>query len=164
MAYLWYILRHKWYVFLGCCKYKLYWRGLLHDLSKFRPSEWFPYKHFFYGKHGKNNQETCKDNKPTLTDDDGFDLAWLYHQKRNKHHWQYWILPSDNGKVTCLPMPEKYWKEMIADWYGAGMAIQGRSDPAPWYVQQKDKIQLHPTTRKAVEEALNIGVALDCEE
>lgn len=156
LDYLKYISRHKWYVFRGCCKYKLYWRGVTHDFSKFLPSEWFPYMDFFYGKKAKEHQETCKDTKPSVTDSTAFDKAWLLHQKRNPHHWQYWILAFDDGRIECLPMPKKYWQEMIADWYGAGMAIAGRTDPAPWYLANKDKIKLHEDTRRAVEKELEV--------
>ncbi|MBZ0293912.1 MAG: DUF5662 family protein [Anaerolineae bacterium] len=38
--YLKYVFRHKWYVFWSCVEYGLFWRGLVHDLSKFTPEEW----------------------------------------------------------------------------------------------------------------------------
>jgi len=47
--YAWYIIRHKWFVFLECGKRGLVWRGITHDLSKLRPSEWAPYADYFYG-------------------------------------------------------------------------------------------------------------------
>ena len=31
-----------------------------------------------------------------------FDVAWLHHQKRNKHHWQYWLLSPDKPKNYYL--------------------------------------------------------------
>jgi hypothetical protein len=27
-----------------------------------------------------------------------FDIAWLHHQKRNSHHWQYWLLSPDQPR------------------------------------------------------------------
>ena len=44
-----YVLRHKLFVGLECFKVGLFWRGLVHDLSKLRPSEWLPYARHFYG-------------------------------------------------------------------------------------------------------------------
>ena len=35
------VLRHKWRVFINCAKCGLVWRGLVHDLSKFSPTEFF---------------------------------------------------------------------------------------------------------------------------
>lgn len=46
-----YVLRHKWYVFLACLKYGLIWRGIVHDLSKFKPDEFIAYARFFYGDY-----------------------------------------------------------------------------------------------------------------
>jgi hypothetical protein len=44
-----YILKHKYYCFIECWKLGIPWRGIVHDLSKFRPCEWFPYVEYFYG-------------------------------------------------------------------------------------------------------------------
>ena len=107
LKYLRYIVRHKWFVLLECWKRGLYWRGLVHDLSKFRPSEWFPYAQYFYG-----------DNKEEALD--GFYDARAHHQNRNKHHWQYWVrIDDDNEGLMLMPMPAKYRAEMLCDWIGA---------------------------------------------
>ena len=39
IKYLRYLIIHKFWVFIYCCQYGLYWRGIIHDLSKFLPSE-----------------------------------------------------------------------------------------------------------------------------
>jgi hypothetical protein len=147
-----------------------------------------------------------------------FDLAWLYHQKRNKHHWQFFVLlndnPSEDYKVTApagdnlapyfissryneelavcdehlnscrgmtfgeasvmcvtlaktivnklnrypiaIPMPDTYRKEMLADWRGAGKAINGKDDTKSWYLKNKDNMILHPDTREWIEDQLEI--------
>lgn len=139
--YIRYILRHKWYVFIVGLKYKVpIWQLLVHDLSKFLPSEFFPYMEYFYGAR---NQEK-------------FDRAWNYHQKRNKHHWQYWTYTQDSGATITIEMPEKYRREMLADWDGAGIAKSGKADSKNWYIQHKDIYQFHPKTRALVEKDLNI--------
>ena len=33
------VTRHRWVVFKLCCKAGIPWRGLVHDLSKFSPTE-----------------------------------------------------------------------------------------------------------------------------
>lgn len=48
-------------------------------------------------------------------------------------------------------MPERYVREMVADWYGAGRAITGRWDAPGWYWENKEKMKLHPATRSFVE-------------
>ena len=52
-------------------------------------------------------------------------------------------------------MPERYIREMIADWRGAGRAY-GNPNTVAWYNQNKDKQIMHADTRKRVEELLNI--------
>ena len=154
-----YLFRHKWYVFIECCKVGIPWRGLVHDLSKFLPSEWIPYANYFYKP--KQRDETGY-YKPCDTGDKAFDYAWLLHQKRNKHHWQWWVLPKGDGGVEILPMPDKYRKEMLADWRGAGRA-QGYGDNTnEWYKANRNKMQLHPETRAWIEHQL-YGGELDVE-
>lgn len=153
LKYLSYVLRHKWFVFIECCKLGIPWLGIIHDWSKFRPSEWFPYAEHFYGTNKKGIKEGRDKTgyyKPYDTGDQAFDFAWLLHQKRNKHHWQWWLLPTDAEGVKIFEMPVKYRKEMVADWRGAGRA-QGTPDTIAWYDKNKDKMQLQKETRKWVE-------------
>lgn len=150
-----YVLKHKLFVMLECFKRKMYWQGITHDLSKFLPSEWFPYARHFYNADG--TKKTVRDGtgyyKPTDTGDKAFDMAWFLHQKRNRHHWQWWVLPEDGGGVKVLPMGFKYAKEMWCDWISAGRA-QGVEDwynPKRWYEKNRGKMQLCPATRSLVE-------------
>lgn len=160
--YLWYVIRHKYYVFIECCKLWIPIRGLLHDISKLRPDEFIPYAKYFYGYWIKENEwhGDIRNYYPyELTEmyiNQKFDLAWLHHQKRNPHHWQYWLLQEDDGKLKVLDMPIEYKKEMLADWRGVGKAINGLDDTKNWYIKNKDKMILHENTRKWVEEQLNI--------
>lgn len=143
-----YLFRHKWYVFLECLKYNLVWQGIVHDFSKFFPDELIPYALFFYGG------DTRKDR--FYTPDQGtyeFNVAWLKHQNRNPHHWQYWVLQKDNGRVMTLEMPDKCRKEMLCDWKGAGKA-QGRDDVLEWYTKNKDKMELGKETRNWIEKEI----------
>lgn len=142
LNYLKYLLRHKWFVFIACIKIGASpWRGLVHDLSKFRLSEWLPYARCFYAPDGSKQYEKGPD----------FTLAWNDHQKRNKHHWQYWLVTWDGGATEPLPMPHKYILEMVADWMGAGRAITGKWEVKEWYRKNKDNIRLHYETRKVVQ-------------
>lgn len=167
-AYLWYVLRHKWFVTIECWKSGLFWRGLLHDASKFRPSEFLPYARHFYNPDGSKRSARDKTGyyKPTDTGDSEFDFAWFLHQKRNDHHWQYWIIPDDGSKeitlnqagnilykLKLLKMPEKAVREMICDWIGAGKA-QGTPGTDVWYAKNGDKLIFHPQTRILIESLL----------
>lgn len=142
-SYLKYVLTHKWWVFRAGLKTGApLWRLIIHDWSKFLPSEWFPYARTFYGPDGEKRFEK----------DPGFDNAWNLHQKRNKHHWQYWCMPRDEIGTKCIPVPEKYIREMVADWMGAGRAIAGRWEIDEWYPKNYNNIQLESSSRSKVDE------------
>lgn len=152
IKYLNYLLRHKWFVFLECSKRGLVWRGIVHDISKFRPSEFIPYAKFFYNKDGYKRQIRDKTGyyKPDDTGDKAFDFAWFLHQKLNKHHWQWWCLVTSDFEIKALQIEEPYRTEMICDWLGAGRA-QGTNSVNNWYNKNKDKMLLHKETRDWVE-------------
>lgn len=166
LKYLRYVILHKYYVGIECFKKGLYLQGILHDLSKFRLDEFIPYSKYFYGIY-KSEDELDEelqiliklsggDYKEKV--EDQFNLAWLYHQKRNKHHWQYWILQEDSGKIILMEMPDKYIIEMICDWIGAGKSIKkigGIEETIEWYNRNKDVIKLHDNTRKKLENYMN---------
>lgn len=155
-VYLKYIIRHKWFVFLasrqmGCSL----WRGIVHDWSKFLPREWFHYVHSFYNPDGskRNVRDVSGAYDPTKVSRE-FDYAWKSHQRMNAHHWQHWVLINDEDGTYPLEIPERFVREMVADWIGAGRAISGRTDPRPWYEANAGKMILHQDTRGAVEAIL----------
>ena len=124
----------------------------MHDMSKFRPSEFISYARYFYQPDGAPTQIRDKTGyyKPTDTGDSAFDFAWLLHQKRNDHHWQWWVLPEDNGGTKILRMDYVAMVEMLCDWAGAGKAQGYHSPPEDpyfetrnWYTQNKHKMQIH---------------------
>jgi hypothetical protein len=142
MKYFWATIRHKWFVFLASFKVGVpLWFAIIHDWSKFLPSELPHYDRQFFGDRG---------------DPVGFAVAWLYHQNRHPHHPEFWITRHDHShgeKVAideCLPMPEVYIREMIADWLGASMAYTGSWDMQEWLAGNLEKKRLHPDTRIAV--------------
>lgn len=154
LAYLSYVVRHRWYVMLECFRVGLIWRGLVHDLSKFLPSEFFPYARFFHEKDGAKKQRRDKTGyyKPDDTGDAVFDRAWFMHQARNRHHWQYWVLARGDGTQYAFAMPNHDWLEMVCDWHGAARA-QGiktqrgdRLSVRAWWWANREKMRLHPYT------------------
>lgn len=82
--------------------------------------------------------------------DPAFELAWLRHQHRHDHHWQWWILREDNGGSHCLPMLPAARTEMLCDWIGAGRA-QGAGLVGDWWAENKHKMQLHQDTKRWIE-------------
>lgn len=129
--YLRYLLKHKWYVAVECVKHGLYFHAFAHDLSKFRPSEWFPYVEYFYGALGKGEAVQLS-----------FDLAWLKHQHRNRHHYQHWVLLEDEGQTKALLIPDKAIVQMACDWIGASKAIRGKNATAvEWYEKVRKNME-----------------------
>ncbi len=108
------VLIHKWYVLLACWSCGLYWEGLIHDLSKFSPTEFLE-----LGKYYKQGTSPVNIARSI----NGVSKAWLHHKGHNKHHWQYWVdfLPNSNQGVS-MEMDEKCVVELICDWVGAGKA------------------------------------------
>lgn len=157
LRYLKYIIRHKWFVFVECCRLGIPFRGIVHDWSKMLPSEWGPYAQYFYGDDSGEGLEAIErfglaELAPFgFYTKDRFNVAWLYHQHRNPHHWQYWVLREDDGNTFPLPMPHKYRLELLADWHGAGRAITGKRNTREWYEKNKNKMLLHPETREWIE-------------
>jgi hypothetical protein len=140
-----YVARHKRFVYVAGRQLKApWWRLVIHDCSKLGRAEWTPYVHTFY-----------RPDIPRSEKQEAFDRAWLHHQHHNAHHWQHWVLRQDDGELIVLEMPERFAREMVADWCGAGRAITGRWDAQGWYASGAGaKMELHPATRLLVERLL----------
>ena len=155
------ITRHKIQVMKGCFKVGLYKQGLLHDLSKYSPSEFFVGVKYYQGNRSPNNAE-----REAI----GYSSAWLHHKGRNKHHYEYWIDYSTKeipGGMAPAPMPVKYVVEMLMDRIAACKIYNGSSytpkDPLIYYQKGKEKAPIHEDT-KALLEKLLFMLAEDGEE
>ena len=139
---------HKWYVLAAGVQLGVpLWRLVVHDWTKFLPCEFLPYSYHFYGPGA---EERIRDRSTPYTprpEQVSFLRAWLHHIHSHPHHWQHWIVPGDG---TCLPMPDVFVREMIADWIGAGKAL-GYDDMPDWYRRNRASMKLHPDTRLDVE-------------
>jgi len=149
-------LKHKYFVWVASKRVgKIpFWQVLIHDLSKFSPSE-FPAYHYHF--------HVAKDRGRD------FAYAWLHHQRHNPHHWEYWVICAGNitrresGAVDgVMEMPERYVREMVADWMAASRTHQGSWDISKWVNRNLPKIRLHPKSRELLLEVLeDVGVDLD---
>lgn len=151
LSYFWYVIRHKWFVFLACCRMGMPLRGVVHDWTKLLPREFFPYAKNFFNRDGSRRDVRDKTGAyDPNAQPDSFKQAWMHHQ-RNRHHWQAWVSIGDGGNLTALPMPRRFVKEMVADWAGAGRAISGCKNPRPWWEANGHKMVLHDDTESLVE-------------
>lgn len=112
-----------------------------HDKSKYSEEEFEGYRQFFFPtKKEEKNKEL-------------FDVAWNHHNKRNPHHWQYWILYNNkNTAIKVLEMPLEYILEMICDWIS--MSVKFNNLPSTWYEENREKILLADKTKEIVEKML----------
>ncbi len=131
------ITHHKWVVFKLCCKIGETWRGLVHDLSKYSPTEFWESANYYVGDHSPIGE---------AKEDKGYSEAWLHHRGRNKHHTQYWV---DHDAPEATPvMPYPYAAEMICDKLAAGMIYQGEKwtkefELSYWEEKEKDKLEMN---------------------
>lgn len=121
------------------------WRLLIHDWSKFLPSEFIPY--------ARNDRGHPRGREPQ--DGDDFQDAWLFHQNRNKHHWGHWIPRSGREANKPLPMPKVYVREMIADLLAVSKSKTGRWNIAIWFNENGPKMLLHDDTLEVVADTMH---------
>ena len=127
------INHHKKLVMENCFKVGLYKQGLLHDLSKYTPSEFLVGCKYYQGTRSPNNAER---------EDRGYSSAWLHHKGRNKHHYEYWIDYSSDREegIVGQKMPTRYVVEMFMDRVAASKTYQGEnytdSHPLAYYEEK----------------------------
>lgn len=163
-----YTMIHKFWVMVFCFEIGLYKRGIMHDMSKFRLSEFVPYAKHFFGKpipdecwHGDVRNvvpyEATHEYYKT-----SFDKAWLRHQNRNSHHWHFFVSINYEGELKLLDMEWDDILEMLCDWRSAAKS-KGTSDGSwkatlNYYNENKHRMMLSDNTRWKVEYVLKSKV------
>ena len=101
------ITKHRVIVRHLCFKTGLYKQGLLHDLSKYTPIEFWSGVKYFEGYRSPIAKE--RELK-------GYSEAWIHHTHRNKHHYEFWIEKDRNTKTYySMPSPFNYLLESVMD-------------------------------------------------
>ena len=145
------INHHKRLVMKYCFKCGLYRQGLLHDMSKYSPTEFWRGVKYYQGNRSPNDGERKAH---------GLSLAWLHHKGRNKHHMEYWIdySTSPDRQMTGMKMPDRYIAEMVCDRIAACRTYNGdkytAADPFSYYSKSKDHYIMHEHTRELLEKLL----------
>jgi hypothetical protein len=114
----------------------------LHDLSKFKEPEIFPYIELTWSKREDNNN---KDKNKLV--DPAFIEATEHHVLNNPHHPEYWdkenakIDPDNRDKTTkCVDaskMEENFVIEMVCDWYAMSQELKTNT-AREWFNKQKN--------------------------
>ena len=136
-----------------CFKVGLYKQGLLHDLSKYSPSEFILGVIYYQGTRSPNAAEREKK---------GYSAAWLHHKGRNKHHYEYWLDYSPNAEVGLQgnKMPVRYVVEMFIDRMAACKTYYGddyRNDsPLNYFLKNQGHYTMHEDTMELLEKLLTM--------
>ena len=138
------INHHRRLVRKYCFRLGLYRQGLTHDLSKYSPTEFIPGVKYFLGTKSPNVAER---------EDIGYSTAWMHHQGRNRHHFEYWNdYSAQGGPKAGVKMPPRYFAEMVCDRIAASRTYNkdkyDDSMPLDYFTKSKDHLLMHPDTRE----------------
>ena len=138
------VTRHRFMVFVHCAKCGIPWRGLVHDLSKFSPTEFFESVKYFTGYRSPIG--VCREHN-------GVSMAWLHHKGRNKHHIEYWLDPD----CEIQPMMSyEYAVECACDKLAATRIYAGKGYstdlPLKHWLRYGNKVPGNPKTMRFLEE------------
>ncbi len=144
------ITKHRHLVIAHCFRAGIFWQGLRHDLSKYSPTEFIPGMKFYRGDRSPNEGER---------EENGFSRAWLHHQGRNKHHFEYWAdySPKEHRKEP-VRMPTRYLIEMFCDRVAASKIYYGpdydQTKPYAYFDRGRKRRRVHEETSRQLEELL----------
>ena len=146
------VVKHKHYVFIHCVKAGIPLQGIVHDMSKFSPTEFIPGVRFFVG-----------DKSPNVGEREAFghSLAWMHHKGRNRHHFEYWNdLNIELKRYAPVKMPLKYLKEMFCDRVAASK-VYGKDKYTDSYAlnyfnRRLEHPEMHPETEAAIRKLLTM--------
>ena len=147
------ITTHKIVVMKECFKIGLYKQGILHDMSKYGPTEFFEGCKYYQGTASPHLKERAAK---------GYSAAWLHHKGRNKHHFEYWIdySPVHGEGLVGSKMPPKYVAEMMMDRIAASKVYNKENYtqhfPLEYYERGKHAYMIHPETRALLEYLLHM--------
>lgn len=127
-----------------CFKCGLIKQGLMHDLSKYSPTEFIPSVKYWTGKKSPIDTEIEKT---------GHSEAWLHHKGRNKHHYEYWLDPVHFDVPAEMPL--RYVAEMFCDRVAASKTYlkdkYTPSSPMEYYRSRPQEKQLmNPVTYELI--------------
>ena len=144
------ITRHRHKVLGHCARAGILWRGLMHDMSKYSPSEFIPSAKHFVGTRSPNELER---------EANGHSLAWMHHKGRNRHHFEYWTDYNPRTKaVEAVKMPLVFVIEMFCDRVGACKIYRGKdytdASGYEYFIRGRARDRMHKDTAALLEELL----------
>lgn len=150
------VREHRRKVFEHCVKAGIPLQGLLHDLSKYSPTEFLCGVRYYQGTRSPNEGER---------DAYGFSYAWMHHKGRNKHHFEYWTdYDPVTKRMSPVKMPVRYLKEMFCDRVAASKIYNGDKytdgDALAYFMKSRDRRlqtrMIDPDTSRMLEKLLRM--------
>ena len=148
------ITHHRLLVMKYCFRIGLYRQGLMHDLSKYSPTEFIPGVIYFQGTRSPNDAERR---------DKGYSSAWMHHKGRNKHHLEYWTdykIGTKTGTMAGVRMPLRYVLEMFCDRIAASRVYNRDTYtdemPYQYFMRGRSFTTIHPETGAFLEKLLRL--------
>ena len=146
------ITKHRHKVIAHCIKAGIPWRGFLHDLSKYSPTEFIPGAKYYQGNRSPNEKER---------ELYGYSKAWMHHKGRNRHHFEYWTDYNPKTKQNePVKMPLIFVIEMFCDRVAASKIYQGKNytdrHPLEYFLNAKARRIIHPETSELLESLLTM--------
>ncbi len=146
------VIRHRRAVRKNCFRAGIPWRGIIHDLSKYSPTELIPGIRFYQGNRSPNERER---------ELFGYSKAWLHHKGRNRHHFEYWNdVNTKTHRYEPVKMPMVFAVEMFCDRVGASKVYRGKdytdADPLNYFLRGNARAKMHPETADDLERWLRL--------
>ena len=136
------ITQHRHMVIKHCVMAGIPFKGLGHDLSKYSPIEFINSIKYYTGTCSPNVLERQKT---------GASKAWMHHQGRNTHHFEYWIdYNAEAGRRIPIRMPLRSVIEMFCDRVAASKIYLGESYnqtcPYDYFLKNLHSYEIHADT------------------
>ena len=141
------VTRHRMLVMKHCFLAGIPHRGLVHDLSKFSPTEFIPGALYWQGNRSPNEAEREKA---------GYSAAWMHHKGRNRHHFEYWSdYNMKTKRLEPVKMPDIFIFEMFCDRVAASKTYNKEnyndSMPLEYFLKAKPTRSIEKTTAEKLE-------------
>ena len=148
------ITRHRNKVIANCFRAGIPLRGLLHDLSKYTPTEFWAGAKYYQGTRSPNEGER---------EAYGYSKAWMHHKGRNRHHFEYWTdYDFKTKQLMPVEMPKVFLLEMFCDRVTASKIYNGKnytnSSPLEYFLKAKGVRVIHSKTSDEIEFLLRMLV------
>lgn len=143
------VFKHKYLVFIHTCHCGIPLQGLVHDLTKFTPTEFLPSVKYYNGHFSPIVNERKNEGL--------YSRVFTHHTNHNKHHYEYWV-SEFNGDFVLAKIPYKYSVEYVCDMIAASKTYLGKNyktdEPLKFFVSRYDHYLMHSMNKEFIKTLL----------